>query len=96
MRLALTEAAKAASRSKDTYLASRYAQLRGRRGGAKATGAIRHDLIIAYWHIVNYDVDYHDLGADWIASRNNPAHRTRRLVRQLEALGHKVNLEPAA
>lgn len=37
LRHALTEAAKAAARSKDTYLASRYAQLRGRRGGPKAT-----------------------------------------------------------
>jgi transposase len=92
----LTEAAKAAARSKDTHLASRYAQLRGRRGGPKATGAIRHDLIIAYWHIVKYEVDYHDLGPDWVASRNDPEHRTRRLVRQLEALGHTVNLEPAA
>jgi hypothetical protein len=33
LRHALTEAARAAARSKDTYLASRYAQLRGRRGG---------------------------------------------------------------
>jgi transposase len=97
LRHALTEAAKAASRSKmNTYLASRYGQLRGRRGGAKATGAIRHDLIIAYWHIVKYEVDYHDLGADWLASRNDPQHRTRRLVRQLEALGHTVHLDPAA
>ena len=51
---------------------------------------------LAYWHIVKYEVDYHDLGPDWVASRNDPEHRTRRLVRQLEALGHTVNLEPAA
>lgn len=96
LKHALTEAAKSAARSKDTYLASRHAQLRGRRGGPKAIGAIRHDLLIAYWHIIKFDVDYHDLGPDWIASRNNPEHRTRRLVRQLEALGHTVHLEPAA
>lgn len=96
LKHALTEAAKSASRSKDTYLASRHAQLRGRRGGATATGAIRHDLLIAYWHIVKFGVDYHELGPDWLASRNDPEHRTRRLIRQLESLGHKVTLEPAA
>ena len=96
LRHALTEAAQAAARTRGTYLASRYAQIRGRSGKAKAVGAIRHDILIAYWHIVTNEVDYHDLGPDWIASRNSPEHRTRRLVRQLESLGHTVTLEPVA
>src|SRR5919197_2893274 len=43
LRKALTEAARAAARSKNTYLASHYWQIRGRRGDAKAIGATRHD-----------------------------------------------------
>ena len=44
----LTESGRAAVRTKDTYLASHCAQLRGRRGEAKAIGAIRHELLVAY------------------------------------------------
>jgi hypothetical protein len=41
------------------------------------------------------DEPYHDLGADWLAQRNEEAH-TRRLVAQLERLGHTVVLDPVA
>src|SRR6202044_1676812 len=48
----LNECARAAVRTKETYLAAHYSQLRGRRGEPKAIGAIRHDLLVAYFHIV--------------------------------------------
>jgi len=96
LRSALTESAHAAVRTKNTYLASHYWQLRGRRGNAKAVGATRHDILIAYYHITRDRVPYRELGPDWLARRHSPAHRTRRLVKQLEALGHKVTLEAAA
>jgi transposase len=41
------------------------------------------------------DEPYNDLGADWLRRRNDEAH-TRRLVAQLERLGHTVVLDPAA
>jgi transposase len=42
------------------------------------------------------DEPYHDLGAgDWHRRRNDQAH-TRRLVAQLEHLGHTVIINPAA
>jgi transposase len=41
------------------------------------------------------DEPYHDLGADWHGRRNDEAH-TRRLVAQLEDLGHTVIINPAA
>jgi transposase len=96
LRTALSEAARAAARTKHTYLASHYWQLRGRRGEFKAIGATRHDILIAYYHIVRDRVPYRELGPDWLARRYSPEHRTRRLVKQLEALGHKVTLEAAA
>ena len=96
LRTTLTQAAHAAARSKNTYLASHYWQIRGRRGDHKAIGATRHDILIAYYYIARDRVPYRELGADWLARRNSPEHRTRRLVKQLEALGHKVTLEAAA
>jgi transposase len=96
LRTALTQAAHAAVRTKGTYLASHYWQLRGRRGEFKAIGATRHDILIAYYHIVRDRVAYRELGPDWLARRHSPEQRARRLVKQLEALGHRVTLEAAA
>jgi transposase len=95
LRTAPTQSARAAARSKDTYLASHYWQLRGRRGEAKAIGATRHDILLAYYHIVRDRVPYREHGPDWLAHRHSPQHRTRRLPKQLEALGHTVTHQPA-
>ena len=94
LRTTLTEAAHAAARSKGTYLAAHHAQIRGRRGHHKAIGATRHDILIAYWHIVHDGVSYRELGPDWAARRHSVQHRTNKLIRQLEALGHTVVLTP--
>jgi transposase len=89
----LTECARAAVRTKGTYLAAHFAQLRGRRGEPKAIGAIRHDLLVAYYHIVRDRVPFRELGPDWQRKRYSPEHRARRLQRQLEALGYAVTLD---
>ncbi len=90
---ALTESALAAARSKETYLAAHHAQLKGRRGGPKAIGATRHDLLIAYYYIVRDHVPYRDLGPDWLRRRYSPTHRARRLARQIEKLGFTVTVQ---
>ncbi|MGZ6590233.1 MAG: IS110 family RNA-guided transposase, partial [Solirubrobacteraceae bacterium] len=76
---ALTEAAKAAARTKGTYLAAHHAQLRGRRGEPKALGATRHDILMAYYYIVRDQVPFRELGPDWMRRRYSPEHRARRL-----------------
>lgn len=96
LRVALTEAANAASRTADTYLAAHFRVIRGRRGKAKAIGAVRHDILIAFWHIASNHVAYHDLGADWHQRRFSSQQQTQRLVRQLERLGHTVTLQPTS
>jgi transposase len=90
---ALTEAAKASARTKRTYFAAHFAQLRGRRGEPKAIGATRHDILIAYYCIARDQVPFRELGPDWLWRRYSPEHRARRLQQQLEALGYKVTLE---
>ena len=64
LRTALTEATHVAW-TKGTYVAAHHAQIRGRRGPAKAIGATRHDTLLAYWHVVHDGVDYRGLGPDW-------------------------------
>ena len=96
LRTELTTAAKAAARTKNTSLASHHAQIKGRRGWPKAVGATRHDILVAIYFIVRDRVPFNDLGSDWHEQRNATEHRTRRLVKQLEALGHSVTLDSAA
>lgn len=95
LRVALTEAAQAAARTRDTYLAAHFRVIRGRRGKAKAIGAVRHDILIAFWHIATRREPYRDLGPDWHQRRYTPEKQAQRLVRQLERLGHTVTLQPA-
>jgi hypothetical protein len=52
LRATLIEAAKAASRTRDTYLAAQYQRLRIRRGANKATTAIAHSILVAAWHML--------------------------------------------
>jgi transposase len=92
LRAALTEAAKAASRARDTYLAAQYQRLRARRGHNKATTAIAHSMLTAAWHMLQTGETYNDPGADYFA-RRNPERQTRRLVAQLQRLGHTVTLQ---
>jgi transposase len=96
LRAGLTEAAKASSRSKGTYLNAQYQRLRGRRGHQKATIAVAHSILVAAWHILSREVPYDDLGEDYFIRRQaEHADRYRnRLIHQLEKLGHKVTLEP--
>jgi hypothetical protein len=95
LRKALTESAKAAARSNDTYLSAQYHRLRGRKGPAKATGAVRHSILVAAWHILSNHVPYAELGADYFDRRRDPDRETRALVRKLERLGHHVTLDKA-
>jgi transposase len=96
LRTALTEAAHAAARARGTYLAAHHAQVRGRRGIPKAIGATRHDILIAYWHILAVGARYQDLGPDWNRTPKALDAQARRLVAQLEALGKTVTLHDAA
>jgi transposase len=93
LRATLTEAALAATKTKDSYLAAQYQRLRGRRGHSKAVTAVGHSILTAAWHMLTNGELYNDPGGDYF-SRQDPDRTTRRLVRQLEALGHNVTLQP--
>ncbi|MGH2915704.1 MAG: IS110 family transposase [Solirubrobacteraceae bacterium] len=95
LRAALVEAAQAAARTKDTYLRAQYEQIKRRHGHNKAIVAVAHSILVAAYHMLRDDVDYQDLGGDYFARRSDPERMARRLVAQLERLGHTVTLEEA-
>lgn len=93
LRAALTEAAQAAARTKGTYLAAQYRRLAARRGKQKAAIAVAHTLLVTAYHLLARGTAYEDLGGTYFDQRDRQLVE-RRLVRRLEALGHRVTLEP--
>jgi transposase len=92
----LVEAAGSVGRMKGkNYLAAQHARLTRRRGMRRAQVAVAHSILVSAYWMLKRDEPYHDLGADWHSRRNNEAH-ARRLIAQLERLGHTVILDPAA
>jgi transposase len=65
LRRALSEAAWAASHTKDTYLSAQYRRLAGRRGKKRALVALGHTLLIIIYHVIAHRCDYKELGADY-------------------------------
>jgi transposase len=92
----LGEAAVAASRT-DTFLGARYRRIARRRGKKKAIVAVGRSLLVAIWHVLSDpETRFVDLGADHFDSHVDTATKKRNHIRQLEALGYRVTVEPAA
>ena len=95
LRRALVEAAWAASHTKTSYLGAQYRRLAARRGRKRALMAVGHSLLVIFYHMLKYDVDYQDLGVDYFDGRD-PERLRRYLVKRLERLGYQVTLAPQA
>jgi transposase len=93
LRQALTQAAWAASHTKDTYLAAQFRRLAARRGKKRALVALGHTLLVIIYHLLRDGTTYRELGGDFL-DRLEPDRLTRQLVRRLEKLGHQVVLQP--
>jgi transposase len=95
LAIALTEAAQANTRSRTTYLSAQYRRPKTRRGHRRAIGAVKHSIIVAAWHMLSTGEVYREAGGDYF-TRLDPAKHVKRLVAQLERLGHTVTLQQTA
>ena len=93
LRVTLTEAAYAAGRSNDPYLAGRYHRLIARRGKKKAAIAVGRSILELCHQLLRTGQLY---DPQQVRPTPVPISEEARLVRQLEKLGHRVTLEPAA
>ena len=92
----LGEAAVAASKT-NTFLGERYRRIAKRRGKKRAIVAVGRSILVIIWHLLsNPAARFIDLGSDFYENRTGPDRKKRNHIRQLEALGYKVTLEPAA
>ena len=92
----LGEAAVGASKT-NTFLGERYRRIARRRGKKKAVVAVGRSILVIVWYLLRDEsAAFHDLGPGYYDSRTNPETRKRNHIRELEALGYKVTLQPAA
>ena len=95
LRAALVEAAHAASRVKESYLAAQYHRVAARRGVKKAAVAVGHSILVIAYHLLKRQTTYEELGGSYFDERERKGVE-RRAVKKLEGLGYKVTLEAAA
>jgi transposase len=81
----------------NTFLGERYRRIARRRGAKRAIVAVGRSVLTIICHLLSDpEARFHDLGADFYDTHTNTERRKRNHIRQLEALGFKVLLEPAA
>ena len=90
---ALCEAAWAASRTKNTYLAALYRRLAGRRGKKRAIVAVAHSILVSAYHMLLRHERYKDLGTNYFDERKKVSV-VNRLLRRLDKLGVTVTIDP--
>jgi transposase len=94
LRSSLIEAARAASRAKDTYLSSQYHRIAARRGANRAAVAVAHSILIIVYHILKQKQPYIELGPTYYEEKKRNMI-IRQSLKKLESLGLKVTVESA-
>lgn len=92
---ALHDAAMGAIRVKDGHFARKYRRIKARSGHKVAIGAVKHAILIAIYHMLKTGELYHPPIVHPDAERKQQERATKRLIAQLERLGHSVTLQTA-
>ncbi len=86
----LVQCAWAATRTKGTYLRSKYDSLAGRRGKKRALIAVGHKILIAAYYILKDKVVYKEVGAEFLESKKQKK-QIAQYLKKLRELG--VNID---
>ncbi len=92
---ALHDAAMGAIRVKDGHFARKYRRIRARSGHKVAIGAVKHAILIALYHMLKNGEMYRLPTPNPAAELKRRERTTKRLLAQLERLGHTVTLQGA-
>lgn len=82
----------AATRTKNTYLRSKYDSLVRRRGKKRALVAIGHKILIAAYHILQDKVVYKELGAEYLQEIKKEK-QIKRHVQLLKEMGVEIEIK---
>ena len=95
LKVVLVEAGWGASRTKNTYLRSKYESLVARRGKKRALIAIGHKILCAAYFIIKNKEPYLELGAEYLESRRTK-NQVQSLLDKLKNLGLEVEIKQAS
>jgi transposase len=90
LKAMIVQCAWAATRTKGTYLRSKYDSLAGRRGKKKALIAVGHKILIAAYFILKNKESYNELGGDYL-DKITREKQIKRHLRRLRELGVDVS-----
>ena len=93
LRSSLIQAAWAAVKQTDTFLAAFYRRLAARRGKKKAIIAVAHKMLVIVYTLLKTGEVYQERGAAALDERQKD-RIIHRLERRIAQLGYKVHLEP--
>jgi len=88
----LVQCAWAATRTKNTYLRSKYDSLVGRRGKKRALVAIGHKILIAAYYILKDKIAYKELGAEYLQELRKEK-QIKRHIQLLKEMGVEVEIK---
>ncbi|TRX62016.1 hypothetical protein [Carboxylicivirga sp. M1479] len=88
----LVQCAWAATRTKNTYLRSKYDSLVGRRGKKRALVAIGHKILIAAYYILQDKVAYRELGAEYLQEIKKEK-QIKRHIQLLKEMGVEIEIK---
>lgn len=95
LRATLVLAARAAAKSKNTYLSAQYRRIAARRGGNRAAVAVGHSILVMTYQMLKKRESYKELGSDYFDQRKKESV-IKNSIKRLESLGLKVTVEAAA
>jgi transposase len=95
LRRLLIQAAYSAARQKNCYLAAQFRRIAARRGGKRAAMAVAHSILVIIYHLLSNGTSYEERGEPFFEEQDRQ-FLEKRLIRQLERLGHQVTLQPMA
>ena len=80
----------------NTFLGERYRRIVKRRGKLKVLVAVARSILVVVWHLlIDANVRFHDLGADYHTRHIDTERELRSHRAQLAALGNRVTVTPA-
>ena len=88
----MVQCAWAATRTKNTYLRSKYDSLVGRRGKKRALIAIGHKILIAAYYIMQDKVAYKELGAEYLQEIKKEK-QIKRHIQLLKEMGVEIEIK---
>jgi transposase len=89
------QAAHVVARQKHGYLTTQFHRIAARRGKKRTGMAVAHSLLVIIYHLLQDGVPYEERDDAFFEERDRQLLE-KRLIRQLERLGHQVTLQPLA